>query len=142
MDLQFGNLVGPPHSNRLLQRVGPEAAAGRDVPVNCLWLRPCGDDLDPDPECRAIRLTTDELERQRAAGMARILKQGVVKLVTERRPAELDENIDVAVAVPVAAGDAVAFLQMSRPGSAGHLGESLTGDVLEHPLRNEKLVSR
>ena len=40
------------------------------------------------------------------------------------RTAHLDEEVDVAVVVPVAAGDAVAFLKVAGPRGAGDVGES------------------
>ena len=45
--------------------------------------------------------------------LAGVLEQDVVILVAVDGAAHLDEEVDVAVAVPVAAGDAVPFLEVA-----------------------------
>ncbi len=58
-------------------------------------------------------------------------------LVAVHDAARLGEEVDVAVAVPVAAGHGVAFLEVAGAGGAGDLGEPPAGDVLEHPVGDQ-----
>ena len=95
----------------------------------CRWtvrgFSPGRDDLDPGADGRPVGLLADELHGQPVVPLAGVLEQDVVILVAVDRAARLDEEVDVAVAVPVAAGHAVPFLQVAGAGSAGDLGESL-----------------
>ena len=104
--------VGLAQADGLLERVGAEAAAGGDVPVDGQRLVAGRDDLDPGADGRAVGLLADELHRQPVVPLAGVLEQDVVVLVAVDGAAHLDEEIDVAVAVPVAAGHAVPLLQM------------------------------
>ena len=48
--------------------------------------------------------------------LAGVLEEDIVIFVAVNSPAGLDEQVDIAVAVPVAAGHAVALLQVAGPG--------------------------
>ena len=52
-----------------------------------------------------------------------ILEEHVVVLVAVNRAAHFDEEVDVAVAVPITASDAVPFLKVAGAGGAGDVGE-------------------
>src|SRR5262249_44867497 len=83
-----------------------------------------------------------QLHRQPAVALPGVLEQGVEVTVPGGGAAELDEQVHAAVAVPVAAGDAVALLQLPRPGGGGDLGEALAADVLEHAVGDERFQVR
>ena len=98
------------------KRVGAEAAARRDVPVDGQRLLAGGDHLDAGADGRPVGLLADQLHRQPVVALAGVLEQDVVVLVAGHGAAHLDEDVDVAVAVPVAAGDAVPLLQVPGAG--------------------------
>ena len=68
--------------------------------------------LDPGTDGRPIGFHALELDGEPVIPLARVLKQDVVVLVAVGRAAHLDEEVDVAVAIPVGAGDAVALLEV------------------------------
>ena len=72
-----------------------------------------GHDLDPGADGGAVALGARELDRQPVVSLAGVLKQHVVILVAVDGTAGLDEDVDVAVVIPVSAGDAVAFLKVA-----------------------------
>ena len=111
-----GDPVGLGQADGLLERVGPEAAARGDVPVDRQRLLAGRDDLDPGADGRPVGLLADELHGQPVVPLAGVLEQDVVIPVAVDGAAHLDEEVDVAVAVPVAAGDAVPLLQVARAG--------------------------
>ena len=86
----------------------------------CRWIvsgvSPGRDDLDPGADRRPVGLLADELDRQPVVPLAGVLEEDVVVLVAVDGAAHLDEEVDVAVAVPVAAGDAVALLEVAGAG--------------------------
>jgi len=63
--------------------------------------------------------------------------EGVLETIARGGAAEFDEHVDVAIAVQIAASDAVAFLQM--PGSAGRsdVDKFLAGKIAEHAVGHE-----
>ena len=94
-------------------------------------------DLDPGADGRAVGLLADELHRQPVVPLTRVLEQDIVKPVAVDGAAGLDEHVDVAIAVPVAAGHAVSLLKVARAGGAGDLGEATAADILEHAVGNQ-----
>ena len=77
------------------------------------------------PIAARLVLVPDQLDRQPVVSLAGVLKEHVVIFVAVDGAAGLDEDVDVAVVVPVAAGHAVALLKVARAGGAGDLGEPL-----------------
>ena len=71
---------------RLLERVGPPAAARGDVPVDRQRLIAGRDDLDPGADGRAVGLLADELDGQPVVPLAGVLEEDVVILVAVGRP--------------------------------------------------------
>src|SRR5438105_9129741 len=65
-----------------------------------------------------------------------------MEAVAGRRAAGFHENVDVAVTVPIPAGDAVALLQMPGAGRRGDLGKALAFNVLEHAVGHQHVVGR
>ncbi len=100
-------------ADRLLQRVGAEAASRRDMPVDCQRIFAACDHLDPCSDRGPVRLPAHQLYCQPVVTLSGILKQDVVILVAVDGAASLDEDVDVAVAVPVAAGHAVSLLKVA-----------------------------
>ena len=74
-----------------------------------------GLEVDPDlgARGRAVGLGADQLDFQPVVALARVLKERVVRLVARRRPAELDEEVEITVAVPVGERDSVPLLKMA-----------------------------
>ena len=122
----------------LLERVGPPTTARGDVPVDRQRVVAGRDDLDPGADGRPVGLLADELHRQPVVPLAGVLEEDVVVLVAVDGPAHLDEEIDVAVAVPVGTGDAMPFLEVAGARGRGDLGEPLAADVLEHPVGDQR----
>ncbi len=88
-----------------------------------------GDRLDPRTNARAIRLLVDALDGEPVIPLARVLEEDVVVLIPVDGAAGLNEEVDVDVAVPVAAGYALAFLKVARTGGRGDLRKPLAADV-------------
>ena len=82
------------------------------------------DDLDAGPDGRPVGLPADQLDRQPVVPLTGVLEQDVVEPVAVDGPAHLDEDVDVAVSVPVAAGHSVPLLQVPGPREPGDLGEA------------------
>ncbi len=120
------------------QRASAEAAAGCDVAVDRDRIGSSGHDLDARADRGAVALGARQLDRQPVISLAGVLKQHVVIFVAVDGTAGLDEDVDVAVRIPVAAGDAVAFLQVAGTRGAGDLGKAAASHVLEHPVRDEQ----
>ena len=126
LNLQACEPGGMSQANRLLQRAGAETASTRDVPVDRQRVVPRGHNLDSGADGRTIRLLADKFQRQPVMLLAgvvrfgaiptRVLEQNVVVSVAGRGAPHLDEDVGVAVTVPVAAGDAMALLQVARTG--------------------------
>src|SRR5262245_7461562 len=95
-------------------------------------------DFDACAERGAVRFLADQFHGQPIVVMAWVLKQGVVELVAWTGAAQFDENVDVSVAVPVAARNAVSFLQMSSAGGGGNISKALAADVFEHAIRHQR----
>ena len=114
VDLQERDPVGLGQADGLLERVGPATAARGDVPVDRQRVIAGRDDLDPGTDGRPVGLLADELDRQPVVPLPRVLEQDVVVPIAGDRAAHLDEDIDVAVTVPVGAGDAVPLLKVAR----------------------------
>ena len=89
---------------------------------------------------RAIGPGADELDLQPVAAVAGVLEQDVVGLVAGISAAQDDEQVEVAVAVPVGERDAVPFLKVAGPGGVGHVLEAASLDVLEHHVGNQARV--
>ena len=100
--------------------------------------RPGGHGLDAGADRRAVRLLPDQLHRQPVVSLAGVLEQDVVVRVAGQRAAHLDEDVHGPVAVPVAAGHAVALLQVAGAGGGGDVGEALAADVLEHAVGDQR----
>src|SRR5262245_42468908 len=62
---------------------------------------------DPGAERGPVGFRAHELDLQPVTTLAGVLKQYVVSLVTGHGAADFDEDVEVAVAVPVGEGDAV-----------------------------------
>ena len=116
VDFQSRNLRRVTESDMLLQRICAPAAARRDMSVDRQGMVAGCDELDPGADGRSVRLLTHQFDRQPVMTLARILEQDVVILVTRRGSSHLDEDIQIAVAVPVCAGDAMPFLEVTRSG--------------------------
>src|SRR5262249_36602459 len=97
----------------LFKWVAAEATARSDVTVNRMRGYGRQGDLDPRAECRPVRFLALQLDREPMIGVSGILEHHAAKAVSRRRPAEFLEEINVAIAVPVAASDAVSLLQMA-----------------------------
>src|SRR5579884_2506213 len=93
-------------TERLLVGVGPEAAAGSNLAANGQRLVSLRDCQDTSADGRPVGLAADEFYGQPMIALAGVLKENIVILIAADSPSDLDENIDIAVAVPVAAGDA------------------------------------
>ena len=106
-------------ADRLDQAVAAEAGVVADGAVDRPRLAVGGLQVDPDlgPERGAVGLGADQLDLQPVAAVAGVLEQGVVGLVARSRAAELDEEVEVAVAVPVGERDAVPLLEVAGAAS-------------------------
>src|SRR3954467_13742685 len=76
VDLQGGDLVGLADADRLLQRVGAEAAPARHVAVDHLPGLPGQHGLDPGPDGRPVRLLAHQAYGERPVALPRVLEQG------------------------------------------------------------------
>ena len=99
-------------STRLLFAVARGAADGT---VDRAGLAAGPVEVDPDLGSRghAIGLCPDELHLEPVAAVAGILEQDIVRLVAGDGAADFDEEVEVAVAVPVGERDAVPLLEMA-----------------------------
>src|SRR5205085_2593773 len=97
------------------------------------------DRLETGADGGAVGLLADALEGHRVVPLAGVLVEDIVISVAVDGAPHLDEDVDVAVAVPVAAGDAVSFLEVAGARGGGDVGEALAVDVLEHPVGDEAL---
>ena len=115
VDFEARDPVGVGQADVLLERVGAEAAARRDVPVNRQRLnaRTRRDDVNAGTDGGPVGLLANELDREPVVALAGVLEQDVVRLVAVDHAAGLDEKVEIAVAIPVAAGDAVPFLKVA-----------------------------
>ncbi len=75
-----------------------------------------GHQLDARADRRSIGFLANELDGQPVVALAGVLEENIVVSVAVDGTAGLDEKIDVAVAVPVAAGDSVALLKVAGAG--------------------------
>ena len=95
--------------------------------------------LDAGPDRRAIGLGADQLDLQPVAAVAGVPEQEVVRPVARNRTADLDEQVEVAVAVLVGEGDAVPLLKMAGTRGQGHVQKPPARLVLEHQVGDEVL---
>jgi hypothetical protein len=98
----------------LLERVGSEAAARGNVPMDYERLVARRHHVDAGADSGAVGLFAEQLDVQPFVSLAEVLEQDVVIAVASHRAAHLHEQVHTAVAVPVAAGDAVALLEVAR----------------------------
>jgi hypothetical protein len=91
-------------TNELLQGIPAKAASRRHMAVNRSRHVTRRHHFDSRADRRAIRLHADKPDRNPGIVMAGILKEDVVKLVSIDGTPGLNEQIGVAVAVPVATG--------------------------------------
>ena len=87
------------------KRASAVTAPRRNVPVDRQRLLAGRDHLDPGADGRAIGLLAHQLHGQPVVPLAGVLKEEVVVPVSVDGAAGLDEEIDIAVTVPVAARD-------------------------------------
>src|SRR5207244_856124 len=111
-----GNPLGLAEADGLLKRVPPEAAAAGDVAVEALRRLARHGGLDAGPDGRPVGLLAHQLDGEPVVVVAGVLEEDVAEAVAGGGAAELDEQVHVAVAVPIAAGHRVPLLEV--PGTA------------------------
>src|SRR5262249_3970838 len=105
-DFQLRDPVGFADADVLFERVGAEAAAARHPTINGPGVLPRGHDLDARADAGAVGFRADQLHANPMIAVAAgILKQRAAEGVARHRAAEVDEQVHVAVAVPVAHTD-------------------------------------
>src|SRR5262249_19124088 len=123
----FGRLAG---ADGLFEGVGAETAAARDETVNGLVLFAGQDGFDPRADAGPIALFANEFDSERVVSLTRIPEEHVAEAISGGGAAELLEEVQVTVAVPVGEADGVALLQMTGAAGPGDVGEALAADVL------------
>ena len=111
VDFQNRDPVGLGQADGLLEWVCPPTAARGYVPVDRQRVIASRDDLDPGADGRPIGLLADELHGQPVVPLTGVLEEHVMVSIAFRYATHFDENIDVAVAVPVGARHAMPFLK-------------------------------
>ncbi len=119
------------------ERVRPEAAARRDVPVDGQRLLPGRDNLDPGADGRPIGLLADELDGQPVVPLAGILKEDVVILSPWMAPPISMKRSMSPSRSQSPQATPCPFCRWPVPEDAGDLGEALAAHVLEHPVGDE-----
>ncbi len=97
-------------------------------------------DADPGTKGRAIRRGADELDLQPMTSPQRVLKQRVERLVAGRCAAELHEQVQVAVAIPVGEGNTMPLLKVAGAGRNSDVVETRARNVSEHEVDVQSLV--
>ena len=98
-----------------------------------------GDHLDACANGGPIRSLTDELDGKPVIPLAGILEENVVVTVAGGGAAHVNEDIDIAVAVPIAAGHAVSLLQVAGARGRGDVAEALAGHIPEQAIGDKGL---
>ncbi len=94
-------------------------------------------DLDLGADRRPVGPGADEPDLQPVAPVPGVLEQGVVAPVAGVAAAEDDEEVEVAVVVPVGERDAVSLLEVAGAGRLGHVLESAPSTFLIHQVRDQ-----
>ena len=111
----------------LLQGIGPQLLPEETWRWTVSGFSPVVTALIRAPDGGPVGLLADELHREPVVALTGVLEQDVVILVAVYGAAHFDEDVEISVAIPVAAGHSVPLLQMTGPGRRGDLGEARAG---------------
>ena len=125
-------------------RVAAEARPGRDGPVARHDRAVGAGQVDPDlgSEGRPVGPGAHQLDRQPVVAVSRVLEQDVVGPVARGRAAGLEEDVGVAVAVPVGEGHAMPLLEVAGPRRGGDVLEPPAAVVSEQHVGHQVRVRR
>src|SRR5262249_34394186 len=100
-------------------------------------LRPGRHDLYSRTDARPIALLADQLDSQPIVPLARVLEQDIVIFISIGNTSHLDEDVEVAVAVPVGERDSMPFLKVAGTRRCRDFGKSLAVHALEQSVRHQ-----
>ena len=142
IDIEGPDRLGLTQADRAGQGVATEARPGGDGPVarrdRAHWARQI--DADLGPEGGAVGPGPHQLDRQPMVAVSRVLEQDVVGPVARGGPAGLDEDVGVAVTVPVGEGDAMPLLEVAGARRRGDVLEPSAAVVPEEHVRHQVRV--
>ena len=141
VDLEEGDPLRLRQADVLLKRVASPATTRADVPVDGERTISRRDDLEPRPDCRPICFCSGQFHAQPVIPLSWVLEEDIVVAVAGGCAAHLDEQIDVAVAIPIGAGDAMSFLEVTSTRGNRDVGEPPAVNVFEHAIGNQDIES-
>src|SRR5262249_1235109 len=129
---------GTSQSDRGRERVATETGSAGDDPVSAKQRNVVAIaavvvhlDVDASAQGRPVGRHADELHIEPVLPVTGVLKKEHAGLVARRGASRFEKDIDVAVAVPVGEGDAVALLEVPGARGRGDVLEPLAAHVLE-----------
>ena len=108
--------------------------------LTCRWIvsgwSPLVTTLIRAPIAASIGLPPGQFQAQPVVSLAGVFEEDIVIAIAGYCASHLDEEIEVAVSIPIGTGDAMTLLEVSGTGRARDIGESPAIDVLEHAIGN------
>ena len=142
-DLHRVDGLGPAQADGRRQRVVAEARAAADDAVDrAPAVGPGQAHTHPGADRGAVGPRADQAQRQPAIAVARVLEEDVVRLVAGHGAAGLEEQVQVAVAVPVGERDAVPLLKMPRARGDRHVLEPAAADIVHQDVGHQVGIGR